>query len=98
MSIGTADKVRTDDSVHDDAKLILEQARDAIGEIECQAGEIADAMIELCGLENFPDDAESLADDIGAEAWELAHALGDQLNRLRKEIAAWTDNDDTEAA
>jgi hypothetical protein len=84
--------VRTDDSVRDDVQLILDQARDAISEIEHQASEVRDLMIELCGLE-IPEDVESPADDLGYETEGLTDTLGDQLERLRKEIAAATDDD-----
>jgi hypothetical protein len=76
--------------VCDDAKLILDRAEDAVREIEYWAGEINDCMTELAGLEDLPEDVESLAVDVGDEAGDLSNSLGDRLERLRKVIAAAT--------
>lgn len=91
MTIADTAEVRTD--VHADAKLLLERAWEAVGEIESQAGEIADALTELSGIAEVPEDVGCRADDIGSEAGDLANALSDRLSRLRKELAAWADDD-----
>ena len=94
--VDIADKARTDERVLDEAKLLLEQAEDAIGVIEYWAAEVNDYMVELSGLDDLPEDVESLADDLGYEARDLADSLNAQLERLRKAIAAWAADDNTD--
>lgn len=79
-------------SVRDEATRILNNARDAITEIEIKVDEINGLMVELLWSGGLSEDAQALVNDIGAEANTLFEELGRRFEMLRKEIA-----DDDEA-
>jgi chaperonin cofactor prefoldin len=67
---------------------ILDQAGDAVREIEISIWQIGDLMLELSRLEDLPEEVERLADDLSCEAQAVADGLSERLERLRREISA----------
>jgi hypothetical protein len=78
-------------SNRDEAERILSEAKDALAEIEIKVDEINGLMVELLFSGGLSEEAQVLANDLGAEANELFNDLSGRVEALRKEIA---DNDD----
>jgi hypothetical protein len=90
-----------DDQVtaRDEVKRILNEARDAIREIEIGVGELNSRIVELLLLADIPDrderdEVEQLANDVGVEVNTLFEELDRRFEMLRKEIAATIGGDD----
>jgi hypothetical protein len=90
-----------DDQVtaRDEVKRILNEARDAIREIEIGVDELNSLIVELLLLADIPDrderdEVEQPANDVGVEANTLFEELDRRFEMLRKEIAATIGGDD----
>jgi hypothetical protein len=96
MNVDTADK----DRVRDEARRILNEARDAISEVEAGVDQVNELMVELLFLGGLSEEAQTLADNLGAEANALFAGLELQAEALRKEVVATIgdDDEDDEAA
>jgi hypothetical protein len=80
-----------DSARREDLQDILDQARDAVQQIEVGVDEINGVMVDLIILAaDLPnsDDVRALADNLGAEANELFEALDRHFAELRREVAA----------
>jgi hypothetical protein len=76
-----------DDQVtaRDETKRILNESQDALSEIEGGVDQINQLMVEFLLSGGLSEDAQKLADDVGAEANTLFEELGRRLEMLRKD-------------
>jgi hypothetical protein len=86
--------VAVDDRVRDEARRILNETQDAIHEVEAGVDQINELMVELLFLGGLSVEAQTLANDLGAEANALFAGLELQAEALRKEVAAAAGDDD----
>src|SRR4051812_45648106 len=90
-----------DDQVtaRDEAKRILNEAREAISAIEVGVDDLVSLMVELLWPKNnLSEDVQALVNDLGGEANRLFGDLDKHFERLRREIAADDGDEDNDGA
>ena len=81
------------DDVRDDARQILNRARDTLGTIEAEVDALNDTLIEFILALPHQDDAAMLADAVGAAANELFADLDRRFDELGRELAVSDDDE-----
>ena len=85
-------------TVRDEVKRILNETQDVMCEPEDCVDRINGLAVELLLSGGLSEDAQALADNVGAEANELFNTLDDRVAALRKAIAATDDGDEADEA
>ena len=85
-------------TVRDEVKRILNKTQDVMCELEDCVDRINGLAVELLLSGGLSEDAQALADNVGAEANELFNTLDKQVAALRKAIAAADDGDEADEA